>query len=72
MNGDGGACENDRKVGLIRNPPKGCMSPPVCLSIDLRLVARTVLDTLRLELMLDILGNTALHGNRIHATHIFI
>jgi hypothetical protein len=40
--------------------------PSVGQSVDLRLVARTALDTLQLELLLDVIGNTALHGDRIH------
>jgi hypothetical protein len=46
--------------------------PHVRPSIDLGLVARAVLDTLRLELLLDIFGNAALHGDRIHPAHVFI
>lgn len=44
----------------------------IWLSIDLCLVAWTVLDTLRLELLLDVLGNTALHRDGVHPTHVFI
>ena len=45
---------------------------PICSSIDLRVVAWTVLDTLRLELLLDVLGNTALHRDGVHPAHVFI
>ena len=42
------------------------------LSIDLSLVAWTVLDTLHFKLLLDVFGDTPLHGDRIHPTHIFV
>ena len=44
----------------------------VCFSIDLSLVAWAVLDTLRLELLFDVFGNTALYGDRVHPTHVLI
>ena len=43
-----------------------------CLSIDLSLVAWTVLDTLHFKLLLDVFRDTPLNGDRIHPTHIFI
>ena len=56
---------------------KGGWSKPVkwtgiCLSIDLCLVAWTVLDALRLELLLNVLRNTTLHRDGVHAAHVFI
>jgi hypothetical protein len=45
---------------------------PSFLSIDLSLVAWTVLDTLHFKLLFDVFGDTPLHGDCIHATHIFI
>ena len=45
---------------------------PVFLSIDLSLVAWTVLDTLHFKFLFDVFGDTPLHGDCIHATHIFI
>jgi hypothetical protein len=45
--------------------------PSFCL-IDLSLVAWTVLDTLHFKLLFDVFGDTPLHRDCIHATHIFI
>ena len=45
--------------------------PSFC-SIDLSLVAWAVLDTLHFKLLFDVFGATPLHGDCIHATHIFI
>jgi hypothetical protein len=45
---------------------------PGFVSIDLSLVAWTVLDTLHFKLLLDVIGDTALYGDRIHPTHVFI
>ena len=55
---DAGMCE-----GKARSPP---------VSIDLSLVAWTVLDALHFKLLLDVVGDTTLHGDCIHPTHIFI
>ena len=41
-------------------------------SVDLRLIARAVLDALRVEVLLDIFGDSTLHGDRIHSAHVFI
>ena len=45
---------------------------PGSVSIDLSLVAWTVLDALHFKLLLDVVGDTTLHGDCIHPTHIFI
>lgn len=42
------------------------------LSIDLGLVTWTILDTLGLELLLDVLRDAPLYGDGIHPTHVFI
>jgi len=42
------------------------------LSIDLCLIAWTVLNTLRLELLLDVLGDTTLHRDGVHPAHVLI
>ncbi len=41
-------------------------------SVNLCLVAGAVFYVLRLELLLDVIGNPTLHGDRVHATHVFI
>jgi hypothetical protein len=45
---------------------------PWSLSIDLGLVSWAVLDTLHFKFLLYVFGDTTLHGDRIHSTHIFI
>lgn len=41
-------------------------------SVDLRLIARAVLDALRVKVLLDVFGDSTLHGDRIHPAHVFI
>jgi hypothetical protein len=51
---------------------EGTVHPACPSSIDLSLVARTVLDTLHFKFLLYVFRDTTLHGNRIHPTDIFI
>ena len=41
-------------------------------SVDFGLVARAVLDALRVKVLLDVFGDPTLHGDRVHPTHVFI
>jgi hypothetical protein len=70
-----GQCRKERKVKSDESGTPECgreRAPPILVSIDLSLVAWAVLDTLHFKLLLDVVGDTALHGDRIHPTHVFI
>ena len=41
-------------------------------SVDLGLVARAVLDALRIKILLDVFGDSTLHCDRIQPPHVFI